>query len=1633
MEKPITEPIVANDSPLTGETPQNSQCSEQETLTTQTTTSTITTIAPADNEKPNAHTATHSANHNVPSESGKGELQPKGGAPINQQTYDIYTDLDANKPPVLDESAPHVALRIATWNCQGIKDNFKANAILEKGNMVYDVIMLQEIHSPKDWGRIGKYEQDGTHMFLSKGTTCKAGVAIYFNTRTEGLAPDPTSLRRDNQGRVISIEATWFDHRYNFICIYGPTENDKARSSFFESLYNSEHYKQNMINIMGGDFNVVLDTNKDLLNYAGKYQSLHTESMGSLTELVQHMRMTDSWTQYVELYPIVERELFTWQRKIKEERGGGFQKARLDRLYISEKHAEEILYAGTDETIHSDHKPFVIHLASPSGYRRYPKPWRFNNQHLKNRIFTEAVRSIIKRFEEAIRQAKDDPLKVLELSEELKIGIKRRSKRLGRARASIKRKLKRRLNQRYIRLTYRLGQQLEPATRKGLELELEKVITELEALAKEADDAARIYAHLQFADSAEMPTPLFLRLVDWRRAKSRIAAVTMEDGTISSVQNDISDTFVQFYQKLFNKKETTSEARDCLLSTITRGVPKTLAEEASKPFEEKEIIEIIKELGKCKAVGSDGLSAEFYQHFGKEMAPVLLLVIEAIIVAKEMPEKSRESIVCLLPKKGDLSLPKNWRPISLLNTDYKIITKLLVSRFNIFLPTIIATDQYGFVPGRQMEDAIILCQSIIHHLQQTEQSGYLVMLDQEKAFDRVDPEYLLSVLRKYSVPELLVGIVDTIYRKTPTQLSINGEITESFSLLSGVRQGCPLSPLLFLLSIEPLANLVRGHPQYKGIRLPDGTRLSVTMFADDSNFYAADQNDIQIVKHLTTLYSQGSGAKANIEKTEILPIGKRLEKYQEEISGIKVLPYDQSVRLLGIQVGNKVDSDKALEPVTTRIKGIINKCRGYKSLKGKLVIIQTLILPIIMFHTPFIRVTKKTGDTFNKLLADFVWSEGKKHKVSTERLQAPHAAGGIELPDIKLLSKASRIRWTSKLLDTTSELSWRELAIAQICQLTRNGLGLDLLMKPDAKMVAKRNHTNHFWVDNIDALRRLEAKLITFEPSEQPIIAMEAAMDEIAALPIDEHPIKLANILADMKVYNMGGAKTQGATQASKTGCYIKRKDIKRIENRKTLPKPDSSINSASKTFPRLALMPEQLEFEAPTAEATEGDEDKEAEEKTLQHADITTNSATQTNQRAPSKSAKPKETKRRKKDTQEPASTCQPKKGSNGRVGKNKSREATRIESLDILKWQLTLDGQPSTMAKYKRSLAYKTLTHTKYGQRHPGFDRWNVKPEEEHLWHFMSKCPHPLLKRKIYDIRYVLALRNHMIGRRLRHTPFGKNMDLSCSLCGQECTDGHLFIDCTVINSFWEQVETQWKEATRNNRAVPIEHVKFDKATKLFGPNVDKFRAGKTTEYRDTLATNTIFDLFIGTAQLAIWDTYWNHITNNNNTNTTTRSCYKLDNIVDRFNGSMLGATINMLHICRLNDHVPKKYGIKKVAKNLTKELLGQINFNNWPSVLANLVRTGKQASPNSHNKISKLEPKTPQEHHRSIRLDRKPPDAVPSTVPCSKRAKTTITQDPSQENDHPLPKGKTDTLDEKANRIIMMIGQMKKGKKR
>jgi hypothetical protein len=169
-----------------------------------------------------------------------------------------------------------------------------------------------------------------------------------------------------------------------------------------------------------------------------------------------------------------------------------------------------------------------------------------------------------------------------------------------------------------------------------------------------------------------------------------------------------------------------------------------------------------------------------------------------------------KSWMCPLYKKNDKADIANYRPISLLNTDYKIFTKALTIKLARIAPDLLHKNQAGFVPGRHIYDQIWLTKRIIELAEATEQNGVIVALDQEKAYDKIEHDYLWRALKSYGIPDEFINTVNALYSDAYTLVAINGEFSERpFKVTRGVRQGDPLSCLLFDLAIEPLAESLR--------------------------------------------------------------------------------------------------------------------------------------------------------------------------------------------------------------------------------------------------------------------------------------------------------------------------------------------------------------------------------------------------------------------------------------------------------------------------------------------------------------------------------------------------------------------------------------------------------------------------------------------------------------------------------------------------------------------------------------------------------------------------------------------------------------------------------------------------------
>ena len=315
-------------------------------------------------------------------------------------------------------------------------------------------------------------------------------------------------------------------------------------------------------------------------------------------------------------------------------------------------------------------------------------------------------------------------------------------------------------------------------------------------------------------------------------------------------------------------------------------------------------------IASAKAPGPDGLGSEFFKTFNNELSPLLAEVYNQCIVQGTLPSTMTNATIHLLFKKGDPKNLANWRPISLLNVDYKILAKIINERMKYGLPDLLNSDQKGFVPTRRLEDAVLKVQHLIRYCQSKNIPAYLMFLDQEKAFDRVSRDYLHRVLEKVNYPPLIRNAIHAMYARTTSNITINGQLSRTINLLSGVRQGCPLSPTLFALCIEALGNLIRSNPEFIGCDIPRAGQFKISKFADDTTFIISNQQDHDIARAAIITYERATAAKANVSKTEILPIGPDTHSESNPlITDISLLPFNTDVRFLGIKIGNNVNTE----------------------------------------------------------------------------------------------------------------------------------------------------------------------------------------------------------------------------------------------------------------------------------------------------------------------------------------------------------------------------------------------------------------------------------------------------------------------------------------------------------------------------------------------------------------------------------------------------------------------------------------------------------------------------------------------------------------------------------------------------
>ncbi len=211
----------------------------------------------------------------------------------------------------------------------------------------------------------------------------------------------------------------------------------------------------------------------------------------------------------------------------------------------------------------------------------------------------------------------------------------------------------------------------------------------------------------------------------------------------------------------------------------------------------------------------------------------------------ELTVEQKRGIITLLPKKGKNRIfLKNWRPISLWNTDYNVIPKILAMRLQLVLPNIINDDQSGYLKERYIGQNIRIVEDVSFFTKENQLPGILLSIDFEKAFDSLNWNFLYQTLTHLNFGDNFIGYVKTIYNNIESTILNNGNTGIYFKLQRGVRQGCPLSAYLFITTLEILANKIWNDMNIKGIQI-ENKEIKISLLADNITLILLDLDSVK--------------------------------------------------------------------------------------------------------------------------------------------------------------------------------------------------------------------------------------------------------------------------------------------------------------------------------------------------------------------------------------------------------------------------------------------------------------------------------------------------------------------------------------------------------------------------------------------------------------------------------------------------------------------------------------------------------------------------------------------------------------------------------------------------------------------
>ena len=699
-----------------------------------------------------------------------------------------------------------------SFNVNGLNGPVKRKRVLTHlKKLKIDIAFIQETHLTTLEHK--KLKRDWVGHVISSSFNSKArGVAVLINKNTPVTFGETVV---DTLGRYVLVNCQIYSEPWTLLNLYAPNYDDDV---FVQDIFLKVSGGGKNI-LIGGDFNFCLDP---LLDKSAL--SVSKSKAAKITiEFMKELNLIDVWRQ---MHPQ------TGDYSFYSGRHNSF--TRIDLFLMSTQLVHRAVESEYLSRILSDHSPLTLSIYMPekatSTYR-----WRLNPTLLQKPDFCKFIRDQIGLFCET--NCASSPNSFI-LWDTLKAFL--RGQIISYTK-SIKKKYMAELEELETDIL-KLEKEFQQSKSKDVHQLLVNKKLQYNTLHTYKIEKNILRSKQKYYELGEKAHKILSWQLRREESSRTINSIETDTGSVSYNPTEINDSFRQYYTQLYTSEPPESLSKiDDFLSTID--LPKLGQEDRNSldlPFTLKEIEKALGSLQAGKSPGEDGFPPEFYREFKDLLLPLLMDVINLASATQTLPDSFSIAIITVIHKKNRDPLKcSSYRPISLLNTDYKLISKAMANRIGHYLPQLINADQCGFISKRSSANNLCRLFNIIHLAKSEMEPSIAVALDAEKAFDRLEWPFLFKVLAKFGFGQSFINWVQTLYHKPQAKVSTNGQASTTFHLSRSSRQGCPLSPALFVLAIEPLAEAIRQDPDIKGFQAGQ-TVHKINLMADDIILYLKD-------------------------------------------------------------------------------------------------------------------------------------------------------------------------------------------------------------------------------------------------------------------------------------------------------------------------------------------------------------------------------------------------------------------------------------------------------------------------------------------------------------------------------------------------------------------------------------------------------------------------------------------------------------------------------------------------------------------------------------------------------------------------------------------------------------------------